>query len=178
MTRCRDTGWVLPNLVRIQKHREAGINQVTDNCWQVLYKILLRNMNYIFRVWSHLHEAQSGWPTGWLIEIGVQPLRPQASTGWSEIRPMIGSTWDSNNFQPSGLPTWSTSGSLNSTALSPSSQPSVWNVIVPQYQILPHPVPQGGSPAYCFHCMQYGAVSTIIPAETYDLWTFVKNFLW
>ena len=81
------------------------------------------------------------------------------TVGWSEARPMEGSTWNGNIFLPPGP--WSTSGSMNLSALSPSSQPSAWSTILPPYQPQHQPVPQVGSPAYCFHCMQYGAVFTI-----------------
>ena len=81
--------------------------------------------------------------------------------GWSEARPMMGYRWDGMPLLPSGLPIGSTSGTYNFLALSPSPQSSIGSV--PLYQPQPQPPSPGGSPAYCFHCMQYGAVFTIRP---------------
>ena len=83
---------------------------------------------------------------------------------WSEARPMEGSSGNGNTFPTPGPVNWSTSGSLNLPALSLFSPPSAWSAILPPYQPKPQPVPQVVTPAYCFHCMQYGAVFTIIPA--------------
>jgi hypothetical protein len=69
----------------------------------------------------------------------------------------------------------SNSGFLNQASLPSSHQSSVgWNLPVyhqPQYDPLfqpqpvtqPQPVPLGGRPFYCFHCLQYGAVYSINP---------------
>ena len=83
---------------------------------------------------------------------------------WFEARPMEGSSGNGNTFPTPGPVNWSTSGSLNLPALSLFSPPSAWSAILPPYQPKPQPVPQVVTPAYCFHCMQYGAVFTIIPA--------------
>ena len=96
---------------------------------------------------------------------------PESFTGttigtveWSDARPMTGSSWNSTLFKPTGFQEWSTSGSSHIPALSPSTQSSVWNLLVPPYPTQSTPVPKSGSPAYCFHCMQYGAVFQIVPA--------------
>ena len=86
------------------------------------------------------------------------------TVGWSDARPMIGSSWDSTLFKPTGFQEWSNSTSSHIPALSPSTQSSVWNLLVPPYQTQSTPVPNSGSPAYCFHCMQYGAVFQIVLA--------------
>ena len=96
---------------------------------------------------------------------------PQYSTestiwpvGWSEARPMMGYGWDGMQLLPSGLPIGSTSGTYNFLALPPSPQSSIGSM--PPYQPQPQPPSSGplpGSPAFCFHCLQYGAVFTINP---------------
>ena len=90
------------------------------------------------------------------------------SVGWSEARPVPGYGWDQPAVwngtlpQPSfGLSSRSTSGYLKLSSLSPSLQFSNgWNTEVPTQQQQPLPV-SPGSPAYCFHCLQYGTVFTI-----------------
>jgi hypothetical protein len=84
--------------------------------------------------------------------------------GWSDARPTIGSSWYSALFKPYGFQEWSTSTSSHIPQLSPSTQSSVWNLLVPPYQTQSTPVPKSGSPAYCFHCMQYGAVFQLVLA--------------
>ena len=79
--------------------------------------------------------------------------------GWSEARPVIGNRWEDMTLLPSGLPFGSTSGYPNLLALSPSPQSSIG--FVSSYQTPPQPHSPSRSPAYCFHCMQYGAVFTI-----------------
>ena len=95
--------------------------------------------------------------------LGSSPQSLPGSTngpvGWSEARPVSeNSRWDGMTLLPSGLP-GSTSGYPTFLALSPSPQSSIG--IVPPYQTPPQPPSPSGSPAYCFHSMQYGAVFTI-----------------
>ena len=110
----------------------------------------------------------AGTTSGSNLHSSLSPIH-QSFTGttsgtvrWSEARPMEGSSGNGNTIPTPGPVNWSTSGSLNLPALSPFSPPSAWSAILPPYQ--PQPVPQVVTPAYCFHCMQYGAVFTIIPA--------------
>ena len=87
------------------------------------------------------------------------PASTSGPAGWSEARPVIGNRWEDMTLLPSGLPFGSTSGYPNLLALSPSPQSSIG--FVSSYQTPPQPPSPSGSPAYCFHCMQYGAVYTI-----------------
>ena len=95
------------------------------------------------------------------------------TAGWSDARPVLGSSWDSSYLKPTGFPEWSTSGLLNLPALSPSVQSSSWNSLVAPYQTQPHPVSRSGSPAYCFHCMQFGGSlqcrTSLIPMKTTEV---------
>ena len=80
---------------------------------------------------------------------------------WPEARPVMrNSRWEGMTLLQSGLQSGSTSGHLNSLALSPSPQSSI-GFVSPYHQTPPQPPSPSGSPAYCFHCMQYGAVFTI-----------------
>lgn len=84
-----------------------------------------------------------------------------ASSVWPEARPMMG--LGGNLHQP-GLFNGSYSGLLTPPSLSPAPQSSFgWSVGVPSYQPQPHPVQLNGSPAYCFHCLQFGKVYNISP---------------
>ena len=130
----------------------------------------------------HLHPPSAsqshGQPLGQWTGTNSTPTQynllsptPESFTGttigtveWSDARPMTGSSWNSTLFKPTGFQEWSTSGSSHIPALSPSTQSSVWNLLVPPYPTQSTPVPKSGSPAYCFHCMQYGAVFQIVPA--------------
>ena len=78
------------------------------------------------------------------------------STGWPEARPVM-----ELNFsmpQSSFMYCGGNSTSMNQSSLSPSSQ-----YITGCQEGMPQPPhsPTGGSPAYCYHCLQYGAVYTI-----------------
>ena len=85
-----------------------------------------------------------------------------ASSVWPEARPMMG--LGGNLHQP-GLFNGSYSGLLTPPSLSSAHQSSFgWSVGVPSYQPQPHPVQLNGSPAYCFHCLQFGRVDNISPA--------------
>ena len=76
--------------------------------------------------------------------------------GWPEARPVL----EIGKF--THLYCGSTSGFTNQPSLSPSSQYSVvWPVSVPVMNQQQPMVPP--SPAYCFHCMQYGSVFTVSP---------------
>lgn len=110
----------------------------------------------------------AGTTSGSKLDSSLSPIHQSfngttsGTVRWSEARPMEGSSGNGNTFLTPGPVNWSTSGSLNLPALSLFSPPSAWSAILPPYQ--PQPVPQVVTPAYCFHCMQYGAVFTIIPA--------------
>ena len=105
------------------------------------------------------------------------------SMQWSEARPLGG-------HSSQGLCSGSDSGLVNQPSLPSNTQSCMgWNtsepVLVyhqpqyplhPQYPPLsipqpppilplpqPQPVPPGGRPAYCFHCLQYGAVYSVTP---------------
>ena len=71
-------------------------------------------------------------------------------TGWPEAGPMT---------PPNHLYYGSTSGSINPQSLSSCSP---YSVGVSVFQPNP-PVPPTGSPAYCFHCLQFGSVFTVSP---------------
>ena len=77
------------------------------------------------------------------------------TTGWPEARPMMGLNF--NMPQSSYVYCGGNSTSMNQTSLSPSSQ------YMPGCQEgMPQPPhTPGGSPAFCYHCLQYGAVYTI-----------------
>ena len=82
--------------------------------------------------------------------------------GWPEARPVLET--DKFTHHSSHLYCGSTSGFSNQPSLSPSSQYSVvWPVSVPVMSPQPPMVSPGGSPAYCFHCMQFGSVFTVSP---------------
>ena len=86
-----------------------------------------------------------------------------ASSVWPESRPTVG--WgDTGSLHQPGLFNGSSSTFLTQPMLSPIPQSSFgWDVGVPSYQ--PQPQPQmNGSPAYCFHCLQFGRVYNISPA--------------
>ena len=104
----------------------------------------------------------------------------------SDARP-AGGMWGGQSTQ--GVCSGSDSGLLNQPSLPSTTQSCVgWNMsepvlvyhqplqypLQPQYPPLsipqsppllpqPQPVPPGGRPAYCFHCLQYGAVYSISP---------------
>ena len=82
-----------------------------------------------------------------------------ASSVWPEARPMMGL---SGNLNQPGLFNGSYSGYLTPPSLSPIPQ-SRWSVGFPSYQPQPQPVQLNGSPAYCFHCLQFGKVYNISP---------------
>ena len=76
-----------------------------------------------------------------------------ASPGWPEARPLLDGKSDSPQ-----LINVSTSGFQNLPSLSPSLQFGVNNAL-PVFQQQHPPV----TPAYCFHCLQFGSVFTINP---------------
>ena len=108
--------------------------------------------------WSEARSTPPGYinmpsPTQSFHEITTGP------TGWSEARPEMGKMWEGMTLLPSGLPIGSTSGYPHLLALSPTPQSRVG--FVQSFQTPPQPPSPSGTPAYCFHCMQYGAVFTI-----------------
>ena len=114
--------------------------------------------------------------------LNLQPVVPKVlMPGWSEPRP-VGGMWGGQSSM--GVSNGSASGFLNQPSLPSTTHSSMeWNTSEPvleyhQPQYLPHPlpipqsppllpqpqpVPPGGRPAYCFHCLQYGAVYSINP---------------
>ena len=78
------------------------------------------------------------------------------STGWPEARPMVG--LNCNMPQSSHLYCGGTSTFNNQQSLSPSSQ---YIMGCQEGMSQPPHTPTGSSPAYCYHCLQYGAVYTI-----------------
>jgi hypothetical protein len=78
------------------------------------------------------------------------------STGWPEARPMVG--LNCNMPQSSHLYCGGTSTFNNQQSLSPSSQ---YIMGCQEGMSQPPHTPTGNSPAYCYHCLQYGAVYTI-----------------
>ena len=90
----------------------------------------------------------------WASGLGTGPVGGW-STGWPEARPMMGLNF--NMPQSSYVYCGGNSTSMNQTSLSPSSQ------YMPGCQEgMPQPpYTPGGSPAFCYHCLQYGAVYTI-----------------
>ena len=73
-------------------------------------------------------------------------------TGWPEAGPMT---------PPNHLYYGSTSGPMNPQTLSSISP---YSLGVSVFQPNPPQVPTIGSPAYCFHCLQFGRVFTVSPA--------------
>ena len=73
---------------------------------------------------------------------------------WPDARPTMGySSWSP------GSSYGSTSGFTQSPTLSPIPTPG-WNDATIMFQPNQHPA---GTPAYCFHCLQYGSVFTVSP---------------
>ena len=115
-------------------------------------------------------------------QLNLQPFVPKVlMPGWSEPKPLAG-MWGGQSSM--GVSNGSASGFLNQPSLPSTTHSSMeWSTSEPvlvyhQPQYLPHPllipqsppllpqpqpVPPGGRPAYCFHCLQYGAVYSINP---------------
>ena len=87
-----------------------------------------------------------------------------STPGWPDARPV--GAFDSNRSQSSHPYFGSSSGSPYHTSLSSSSQYGVGLPNTMLFQSQPNPAapaPPVGTPAYCFHCLQYGSVFTIYP---------------
>ena len=101
-------------------------------------------------------------PAGGYVGGGGQGL-----AGWSEARPTPGYSNIPSPQSNVGLFYGSTSGIMPHSSLSPSYQSSVGQsegLSMYQHQLL-SPAPLGGRPAYCYHCLQFGSVYTINPAQ-------------
>ena len=87
-----------------------------------------------------------------------------STPGWPEAR--LDGSLDGNMLQASQLYCGSTSGLPYQLSLSSSPQYGMGlPVHVFQSQLPPAQPPPGGSPAYCFHRLQYGSVFNITQCE-------------